>query len=130
MNSGLPTQCMIRSVVRGDAGVSRLDDEAARARLGEAVWIDLVNPADADVALVTAATGLAVPNEADLMEIETSSRLSVTVPPGGAVLTMSMPMMYSGNDGVMPAPLGIVLAPDRLVTIRFAPSRAFLTGLG
>ncbi|GBQ12694.1 Mg2+ and Co2+ transporter [Acidiphilium acidophilum DSM 700] len=125
MNSGLPTQCMIRSIVRGDAGVSRLDDEAARARLGEAVWIDLVNPADADVALVTAATGLAVPNEADLMEIETSSRLSVTTPPGGAVLTMSMPMMYSGNDGVMPAPLGIVLAPDRLVTIRFAPSRAF-----
>lgn len=130
MNSGLPTQCMIRSVVRGDAGVSRLDGEAARARLAEAVWIDLVNPADADVALVTAATGLAVPNEADLMEIETSSRLSVTAPPGGAVLTMSMPMMYSGNDGVMPAPLGIVLAPDRLVTIRFAPSRAFLTGLG
>ncbi|MBW4036753.1 MAG: magnesium transporter CorA family protein [Proteobacteria bacterium] len=126
MSLGSPSRCMIRSVVRRDGGMAKLEDAPARASLGEAIWIDLLNPTDADVALVTAATGLAVPTEADLMEIESSSRLSAsTDAPGGAVLTMSMPMMYSGSDGLLPAPFGIVLAPDRLVTIRFAPSQAF-----
>lgn len=119
------SSCMIRAVVRHESGVVALDEGAARQGLADAVWIDVLDPGDADVALVTAATGLAVPNEADLMEIETSSRLVVVHPPGGPVLTMSMPMMYTTVNGVLPAPLGIVLSPERLVTVRFAPSQAF-----
>lgn len=65
-------------------------------------------------------TGLALPTHADLDEIENSSRLSAE----GAVLTMSMPIVTRGEEGLRSSVCGFVLAPDMLVTMRFAPSMA------
>ena len=86
------------------------------------VWLDLVSPTDAERALAERATGLLVPSEADLAEIESSSRLSVS----DGVLTLSTPMTYLGPDGISRvAPLGFVLSPERFMTVRFAEMTAF-----
>jgi magnesium transporter len=71
--------------------------------------------------LVQRATGLEVPREADLAEIENSSRLNAQ----NGVLTLSMPLV-SRRDGVANLVAGgFVLNRDRLVTIRFGHSAVF-----
>lgn len=86
-----------------------------------AVWYDLLTPTPEEVATVVRETGLALPSQADLDEIENSSRLSSD----GPVLTMSMPVVARTDEGLRSSVCGFVLAPDRLVTLRFAPSLAF-----
>ncbi len=81
-----------------------------------AIWIDLLRPDDAARDAVTRQTGLRVPTLADLNEIETSSRLALR----DDAIYLSLPMAAPGREGVgRPTPLGIVLTPDRLVTVRF-----------
>jgi len=72
------------------------------------------------MAAVVRETGLALPSQADLDEIENSSRLSSD----GPVLTLSMPVVSRTEEGLRSSVCGFVLAPDRLVTLRFAPSVA------
>jgi magnesium transporter len=85
-----------------------------------AVWYDLMNPSDAEIAAVQKETGLSLPSQADVSEIENSSRLSSD----GPVLTMSMPIVTRTDEGLLASACGFVLSPDRLVTLRFAPSLA------
>ena len=85
-----------------------------------AVWYDLVSPSQDEVATVAAETGLSLPSHEDLTEIENSSRLSSD----GPVLTMSMPLVTRTDEGLQASVGGFVLSPDRLVTLRFAPSMA------
>ena len=88
----------------------------------EGVWLDLVSPTDAERHLAEHATGLQVPAQADLAAIENSSRLAVN----GQVLTLSTPMTYLSPDGIsMVGPLGFVLSPDHLMTVRFAEMPVF-----
>ena len=87
-----------------------------------AAWLDLLLPQDDERSWAERTTGLRVPAQADLAEIESSSRLATA----GQVLTLSMPMAYLAPDGTpMTAPLGFVLSPDHLITVRFAELRAF-----
>lgn len=85
-----------------------------------AVWYDLLSPSPEEMALVVRETGLSLPSHADLTEIENSSRLSSD----GPVLTLSMPIVTRTDEGLRSSVCGFVLAPDRLVTLRFAPSMA------
>ncbi len=85
-----------------------------------AVWYDLVNPSEDEVATVSKETGLSLPTYEDLTEIENSSRLASD----GQILTMSMPIVARTDEGLQASVGGFVLAPDRLVTLRFAPSMA------
>ncbi len=88
----------------------------------EGVWLDLVSPTDAERALAERATGLLVPSEPDLSEIESSSRLSVS----DRVMTLSTPMTYLGPDGnSRVSPVGFVLSPERFMTVRFAEMPVF-----
>ena len=94
----------------------------SHAHAAEGVWLDLVSPTDAERSLAERVTGLRVPAQTDLAEIESSSRLAVD----GRVLTLSTPMTYLGPDGIsMVAPLGCVLSPDHLMTVRFAEMPVF-----
>ncbi len=98
--------------------------EGGHSGLSTAPWIDLCEPTDAERAAAERGTGLPVPAQAGLSEIETSSRLSVS----GDVLTLSTPMTYRGPDGQsLSAPLGFVLSPRQLLTVRFAPMPVFDT---
>ncbi len=88
----------------------------------EAVWIDLLSPTDEERSAAERLTGLRVPAQADLAEIESSSRLASE----GKVLYLSTPMAYPSLEGVsMTAPLGFVLSPEHLMTIRFADLAVF-----
>ncbi len=86
------------------------------------VWIDLLSPTDEERSAAERMTGLRVPAQADLAEIESSSRLSSE----GKTLYLSTPMTYRAADGLsMTAPLGFVLSPDHLMTVRFADLPVF-----
>ena len=100
----------------------RLTDTADNAALASAVWIDLRDPTPEESAHVAMATGLHVPTQAEVSEIETSSRLSRR----GGALYLSLPMVTMA-DGPRGASAGFVLSPQRLITVRFAPSKVFET---
>lgn len=86
-----------------------------------AVWLDLYNATDEERAFTERVTGLRVPARTELSEIERSSRLSMR----SGVLTMSTPMVSPGDgERRVIAPLGFVVSPERLLTIRYAPMTA------
>jgi Mg2+ and Co2+ transporter CorA len=89
-----------------------------------ALWIDMVNPDEPTRQLVEATTGLHVPTREELSEIETSSRLWRE----GETLTLSLPGLVRGEAGESrTSPIGFVLSPERLLTVRFAAVPAFDT---
>ena len=98
----------------------QLGDITRAEALRQAVWIDLLNPTEAENSLVAEATGLRVPTQAEVSEIETSSRLSLRE----GVLYLSMPMVNMA-DGPRGVSVGFILAPERLLTVRFASSNVF-----
>src|SRR5580698_2704292 len=86
------------------------------------IWIDLQSPSPDEEALVESEHGLRIPTHAQLQEIETSSRLRVE----GQALMMSMPLGLQDNRFAnRPLPLGFVLTPDILITVRYCDIRAF-----
>lgn len=87
-----------------------------------AVWLDLLEPTEAERSLVERATGLLVPAKADLAEIESSSRLN----DDAGVLSMSMSLSTLDSEGMPQArPMGFVLTDRRLVTVRYADLPTF-----
>ena len=91
-------------------------------KTAHAVWLDLNNPSEAERAEAARLTGLRVPDLAEIAEIETSSRL---INEHGA-LRLSTPMLSRNADGTLSAaPIGFVVTPDRLLTLRYAGSIVF-----
>jgi len=85
-------------------------------------WIDLLNPSADEIARVAADTGIRVPAREALQEIETSSRLRAE----GQVLYLSMPLALQDEaSGFMPIPLGFILSPPLLITVRYSEVHAF-----
>jgi magnesium transporter len=92
------------------------------AHLPKAFWVDLLTPTADEVAQVAADYGIAVPSRDSLQEIETSSRLKAV----GQVLYVSMPLaIQDERAGFAPVPLGFVLSPQLLVTVRYSDVPAF-----
>jgi len=112
---------MLRAYKCGDNRLVEIDVKTRAADAPHAVWFDLLKPAPEDFAFVVRETGLSLPEEADVVEIENSSRLSVD----GDVLTVTMPIVTRTPEGLRASACGFVLAPDRLVTIRFATGPVF-----
>jgi magnesium transporter len=86
--------------------------------LRSAIWIDLRDPTETDIRAVTEATGLRVPTQDEISEIEASSRLVLRE----NVLYLSMPTITL-EDGPRVVSAGFVLSPERLITVRFAASQ-------
>ncbi|MGH6871857.1 MAG: magnesium transporter CorA family protein [Rhizomicrobium sp.] len=88
--------------------------------LKKAVWVDLFNPTETEVKAAADELGISIPSRDDLEEIESSSRLQSD---DGRVM-VSLPIMaHPEDDG--PTPLGFILTPAYLVTIRFSRMRTF-----
>ncbi|MFL6727909.1 MAG: CorA family divalent cation transporter, partial [Sphingomicrobium sp.] len=90
-----------------------------------ATWIDLEEPTNEEERLVERCIGVNVPTQAEMAEIEPSSRLYEKN--GALYMTVSA---LRGVDEARPTttPIGFVLAGNRLVTIRYAtpkPVRTF-----
>jgi len=89
--------------------------------LADAQWVDLLEPSPEETGQVARETALTIPTEDDISEIESSSRLSVR----NGVLYLSMPLVTRPETTPRSVAVGFILSPQRLVTIRFAPSRLF-----
>jgi magnesium transporter len=103
-----------RSDSVADISAATLPDDVA--------WIDLLKADAAEIAFVERATGLTVPSFEELSEIETSSRIYTM----NGVLYLSTPMVSRADSGEpVSSPLGFVLSPRLLVTVRFEASTVF-----
>ena len=96
-------------------------DGADQVLPADTVWIDLLNATDEDVAFVEHVTRLRLPSALRLAEVETSSRQSVD----GSALVMSSPVLYRENGTVYTTPVGFVLDPRLLVTLRMRDLKSF-----
>ena len=87
----------------------------------DTLWIDMIDPSDAEDDRVERATGFTLPRSHQIAEIEPSSRLVAEE----GVLMMSTPVLYR-EDGVLhTTPVGFVLGRDHLVTIRAHTLKSF-----
>ncbi|QIE55167.1 magnesium transporter CorA family protein [Pikeienuella piscinae] len=92
--------------------------------LDDAIWIDLLEPDDAERAQISALIGAEVPVRADQEEIELSSRLYFEQ--GAAVMTALLPASTEKARAEI-APVSFILTTDRLVTVRHHRPRPFET---
>jgi len=85
-------------------------------------WIDLLDPTEEERAFVETRSGLRVPSVEALSEIESSSRLIVD----HGVIYLSTTLVAQGDtpDPFL-TPVGFILSPALLVTVRFAKLSTF-----
>ncbi len=85
-------------------------------------WIDLLNPTPEQESAAHRACKQRIPSREDLSEIESSSRHYIE---NGAIY-LSAPLLKN-DDGERPkmAPVGFIVTPERLVTVRFDELKAF-----
>jgi magnesium transporter len=94
----------------------------ANADLASAAWIDLREPTAGELARVQSATGLRIPNQDEISEIELSSRLAFE---NGAYY-VTTPLVAPSDDGQLGLiPVGFVLSARVLLTIRFGALPSF-----
>ena len=97
----------------------RLIAEPTDEALRDAAWIDLLAATEDERTRVARAISLDLPTEADISEIETSSRMAAR----GDALYINMPLVSRVEADPRIVSAGFVLTPHRLVTVRFAPSQ-------
>ena len=86
-----------------------------------AFWVDLFNPTAEETAQVEKEHGLKVPSRESLQEVERSSRLRAE----GQTLYVSMPLALEYDAArFAPLPLGFILSPQLLVTVRYSEVHA------
>jgi len=89
---------------------------------GAPVWVDLHNPTPQEIDEACAICGLRIPTREQLDEIESSSRLQSN----GDTLMLSVPITpYHPDQDPVSAPIGFVLTPKLLVTVRFDELHTF-----
>ena len=99
-------------------------DLAAASLPPGTVWVDLMKAEADEIRYVERAAGLQLPTFDSLSEIESSSRLRSE----GGALYLSTPLVFRAESGEPRAtPVGFVLTPDLLITVRFEPLTAFAT---
>ena len=96
---------------------------AARPLPPHGTWLDLEDPSEAETALAEQVTGLTVPSRSALSEVQNSRRLNRR----RDAFYLSTPMVSFRDDDLSLRPLGFVLTPERLLTVRFQPLAAFDT---
>ena len=100
-----------------------LNRQKGKPKIGEeAVWIDLLNPTEAEEKKVERALKFNVPTREEQQEIEASSRLYQE---NGAYF-MTATLLYTSEQGdPKTTPATFILAGQGLVTVRYAEPRAF-----
>jgi magnesium transporter len=94
----------------------------SRAPPDRTIWVDLVNPTQDEAARVAAEYRVLIPSRESLQEVETSSRVRAE----GQVLYVNMPLaIQDASAGFAPLPLGFILSPELLVTVRYSEVHAF-----
>ncbi|HQS07362.1 MAG: magnesium transporter [Rhizobiales bacterium 24-66-13] len=88
----------------------------------DALWLDLVSPADHEDEQIERAVGVEIPTREEMRQIEPSSRLYVEG--GAAYMTLSI---LCGADTEAPSvdPVTFILVKGKLVTVRYANPKPF-----
>jgi magnesium transporter len=87
-----------------------------------AVWLDLIDPTDEERRQADQILGTTIPTRGQTSAIELSSRLISTE----TALRVNIPSFVRTEGAHGPTtPLGFVLTPDRLATVRYADSLSF-----
>jgi magnesium transporter len=89
---------------------------------GSAAWIDLFDPTVEEIEQATTLSKVRIPTRAELEEIESSSRLRVER--GTLYLSMSVSAHPEQHESA-PTPIGFLLSPKILVTLRYTELRGF-----
>ncbi len=107
----------------GTAARTTMSTGAHAMTAQDGVWLDLLDPTDQERSVVERITHLRVPAQADIAEIESSSRLVSE----GAALYLSMPLTYwdKAIAASRVAPVGFVLSATHLITVRYAAMPVF-----
>ena len=109
-----------RSAMPNTSGTATAADSPSRP--DRPTWVDLVNPTQDEAATVAAEYRVHVPSRESLQEVETSSRVREE----GQVLYVNMPLaIQDASAGFAPVPLGFILSPELLVTVRYSDVHAF-----
>ncbi len=87
----------------------------------DATWLDLCRASESERSAVERATGLHVPNEADVREIETTSRVYTE----NNALYLSTPIPASPDASEPLSAVGFVLTRRVLISVRFADNPVF-----
>lgn len=90
--------------------------------VGRAIWLDLVDPGEDERKRAATALGAELPTREQISSIELSSRVRIE----DELLRINIPAFARGDGGRgVLTPLGILLSPALLVTLRYAESPAF-----
>lgn len=100
---------------------TRAYEMGPHTRLENIPWVDLLNPTEAEIALAQEKLGIHLPSRAELNEIESSSRHYER----DGALYLSGPLVRRYDTGPITRPVGFVLSPTHLITIRYADYAAF-----
>jgi len=113
---------MISAYVQQDGNLHKRQIVAGEALPAEAVWIDLLEPDDAESLCVEEALGLELPTREEMKEIEISSRLYMEGPI--SFMTASV-LARSATDRPTSVPVTFVLTGKTLVTVRYGDPTSF-----
>ena len=110
---------MITAFATRNSRLERLD--LTERRLGDAVWIDLEAPTQAEEDAVEAALGIDIPTREDMQEIEVSSRIYRE----GGVLFLTAQVIASPEAREAEIePVTFAVLPERLVTVHYHRPRS------
>ncbi len=99
-----------------------LDDTIEAASLpDEAIWLDLLDPTDAERVQAARICGFRIPTKADLDEIESTSRVRRE----GDILYLGLPLARHLEHRFVTSPVGLIVGPKRMVTIRYLDYQSF-----
>ncbi|MBS9477187.1 magnesium/cobalt transporter CorA [Ancylobacter radicis] len=88
----------------------------------DALWIDMLRPASGEDALVEAALGIGVPTQAEMVEIEPSSRLRIE---NGAIYLTGSLVCRADEERPILSAVSFILVNHRLVTLRYDEPKPF-----
>ena len=106
-----------------DGALKKVAIADAAALPENAVWIDLVNPTQAEDRAVERLAGVAIPTREDMQEIEISSRLYIE---NSARYMTATLMCQSDTPAPKTTAVTFILAGHRLVTVRYDDPKPFI----
>jgi magnesium transporter len=83
-------------------------------------WVDALNPDAQELAFLSRVLKVEIPTQADLIEIESSSRLFAKKDR----IFISLPLVFKADDLPKTTPIGFVLSRSILLTLHYEPLKA------
>lgn len=101
----------------------RLELRAGQSEAIAAIWFDLLNPTQQEIAAVKGRLSIEVPTRAEMEEIELSSRLYAE---DDALFMTVTALAQVDTDSPVITPVTFILAGETLVTVRYAEPKSFI----